>query len=756
MSTYIISKLEAEKEKRARVVAIVAFIVVVLLALSFLFFQLLLRNERIEIEGHIKEVAKQSAIAAKILIEGDFQTLTLYSHILEKEAKYLKKETVDYGIKTAIKNTQFLSMAVIYPDGEARIYDIREGRTPSINVKNYAYFQEAIKGHNSIDFTNCYYDNDNSMVISAVPVMRNNKPIAILTGSHNASDFTKAIDITAFNDEAVVHIIDGNGNILLRDNNPKALIKKSVFENKIVSDKLRKKALESNEPVSYWFKDVNGVKKVAAYVPLGYNNWKILAVLPFSAINHNSKMILQYAIFFFLLINTIVILAARYNLKIRQHANNLIMDMALQDDVTNLMNKTSFYIETEKLLIKNQDNNEKLAIILMDIDNFKVINEVYNMKKGDKVLKDISRFISKAIAENGICARLNDDVFAMTFRYHGEDDEIIAMITDISNELLKYRLNVKLVPSFGIFKVTDKNMPVNTMCDRASIAKRQVKGLVSGERFAFFDENLSKALLADKEIEDEMHEALKDNQFVMYLQPKISMKNMKVCGSEALVRWIHPKKGLIPPYKFIPLFERNGFVLDVDKYIWEVACKTIRKWLDEGKEPLPISVNLSRIHFKYEDLVEIIQNLVQKYNVPQKYLELELTESAFLDNEGAVNSTLIRLQQLGFNIAMDDFGMGYSSLNMLRKLPVNVLKLDRGFINEATCTERGFIVLNHVIHMAKDLKATVVCEGIETDEQAETLKQAGCDIAQGFLYAKPMPVSEYEEFVYKNENAYGL
>ena len=239
----------------------------------------------------------------------------------------------------------------------------------------------------------------------------------------------------------------------------------------------------------------------------------------------------------------------------------------------------------------------------------------------------------------------------------------------------------------------------------------------------------------------------------MYLQPKISMDTMKPCGSEALVRWNHPKKGLIPPYKFIPLFERNGFVIDVDKYIWEEACKTIRRWIDEGKEPLPISVNLSRIHFKYEDLVEVIQNLVQKYNIPQKYFELELTESAFLDNEGAVNSTLVRLQELGFTIAMDDFGMGYSSLNMLRKLPVNILKLDRGFINEATCTERGFIVLNHVIHMAKDLKATVVCEGIETQQQAETLKNAGCDIAQGFLYAKPMTVSEYEKFVYNDSSS---
>ena len=463
-------------------------------------------------------------------------------------------------------------------------------------------------------------------------------------------------------------------------------------------------------------------------------------------------MVLRYAILFFLLINTLVVIAARYNWIVRQRSDNMIMDLALQDDVTNSLNKASFYIESEKMLLKTDIEEEPLALLTMDIDNFKVINEVYNVKKGDKVLRDIAKIISKAVAENGIYARLSDDNFAILMKYDSDED-LIDFVDGITGELANYKLNIKLIPSFGIFKISDRSLTINAMCDRASIAKRTIKGLV-GERYAFFDESLSKAILEDKQIEDEMKQALEEHQFEMYLQPKISMLTMKPCGSEALIRWNHPKKGLIPPYKFIPLFERNGFVVEIDKYIWEEACKTVRKWLDEGKEPLPISVNLSRIHFKYDDLVDVIQGLVQKYNVPQKYFELELTESAFLDNEGAVNSTLIRLQQLGFTIAMDDFGVGYSSLNMLRKLPVNVLKLDRGFINEATCTERGFIVLNHVIHMAKDLKATVVCEGIETEEQAETLKNAGCDIAQGFLYAKPMPVKDYEDYVYNHKGAY--
>ena len=752
MFSNIVSKIEAGKKQRLRVIVGVSALVLVLVTLSILFIQFLLRNERIEIEGHIKEVAKQSSVSAENLIYGDFQTLNVYAHFLEKEPKYLSKSYAKTGLKTAIKDTRFYSMGIAYPNGDIVIYDANKGFAPNINVKGFKYFEEAMKGKRFVDFINCFYDEDKLIVLYAVPIKQNGKVVAILTGAHSAYDYSHAIDITAFNNEAVIHILDGTGHLILKDESPKTVLKSSIFETNDVSNDIRKQALSATEPFSYWFKDENGVKKVAAYIPIGYNNWKILAILPFSAISHNTNAVLRYAIMFVMLINIIVILGICYNMNLRQRSDNMIMDMALQDDVTKSMNKASFYLESEKMLLKKLLPDEKLALLLMDIDNFKIINELYSMKKGDSVLRNVAKIIGKNVQENGIYARLNDDVFAMMYKYKDEK-ELIALIDAISEDVFNLKLSLKVIPSFGIYRITDNTVPVNAMCDKASLAKRTIKGLV-GNRYAFFTEKLSRAILADKEIEDEMRPALEHKQFVMYLQPKIDMKTMKPCGSEALIRWKHPKKGLIPPYKFIPLFEKNGFVIEVDKFMWEQACIAIRSWLDNGYTPLPISVNLSRIHFKYEHLVETIEDLVKKYDVPKKYLELELTESAFLDNEGAVNSTIVRLQNLGFTIAMDDFGMGYSSLNMLRKLPVNILKLDRGFINEATCTERGFIVLNHVIHMAKDLKATVVCEGIETEEQANTLKTAGCDIAQGFLYARPMPLEEYDEYVYHHEGAY--
>ena len=751
MSAYLVSKLEADKKKRVRVVWGVSFTVIALIAFSIILFQLLLQNEKIEIASHITEVAKQSAVSANELLRGDFQSLNLFAHLLESEPQYLDKKHIDGRLTSAIKRTGFLSMAVIYPNGLARIYDTNRGFQTYKNVKNLNYFKYGMQGHEFVDFEPSRYDNDNVIVLFAVPVMgANKKPIALITAARGIEDFSKAVAITTFNNHAVVHVIDNKGNLILRDKSTQAVLKSSIFENNEVSDEKREKALKSDKPESYWFKDINGVRKVASFIPLGYNNWKLLAILPFSAINHNSQRVLQFAILFFLLINAIVLVAVRYNLKVKARSDNMVMDLALQDDVTHALNKTSFFIETEKILLKESPADEKIDIIAMDIDNFKVINEIYDMEKGNQVLKDIASILSKAIGENGIFARFSDDLFTILYKYTDANMPIL-LIDDITKTLSKYRLSVKINPSFGIYEVEDRTTSVNTLCDRANIARRSIKGMTA-IRYAFYDASLSRAILEEKQIEDSMRQALENGEFEMYLQPKINMQTMLPCGSEALVRWNHPEKGLVPPAKFIPLFEKNGFVIDVDKFIWEEACKVIRRWLDEGKTPLPVSVNLSRVHFKYEDLVDIIQKLVNKYNVPHKYLELELTESSFLDNEGVVNSTLVRLQQLGFTIAMDDFGMGYSSLNMLRKLPVNILKLDRGFINEAACSKRGFIVLNHVISMAKDLQTTIVCEGIETKEQAETLRKAGCDIAQGFLYAKPMPVAEYEKFVYSEYN----
>ncbi|MGN1152981.1 MAG: putative bifunctional diguanylate cyclase/phosphodiesterase, partial [Candidatus Gastranaerophilaceae bacterium] len=265
---------------------------------------------------------------------------------------------------------------------------------------------------------------------------------------------------------------------------------------------------------------------------------------------------------------------------------------------------------------------------------------------------------------------------------------------------------------------------------------------------SYYDDNLRKKLLNEKNIEDEMHRALISGQFVMYLQPKYDMKNLVACGSEALVRWVHPTKGFINPGEFVPLFEKNGFILNIDRFMWEQACKAIKSWIERGFDAVPISVNVSRLHLSNEFFIDDLKNLIHKYQISPSLLELELTETASFEDFDKFLEIVNALKKEGFRIAMDDFGSGYSSLNMLRQIPCDILKLDKGFINDSTTDERGKIVVKHILSMAKNLSLKTVSEGIETVAQAQFLTDAGCDIAQGFLYAKPMTIEEFEQVAF--------
>ncbi|MDD2956649.1 MAG: EAL domain-containing protein [Oscillospiraceae bacterium] len=249
-----------------------------------------------------------------------------------------------------------------------------------------------------------------------------------------------------------------------------------------------------------------------------------------------------------------------------------------------------------------------------------------------------------------------------------------------------------------------------------------------------------------------MESALQLRQFVVYLQPKYDLENNLPCGAEALVRWNHPQRGMVFPGEFIPVFEHNGFIARLDYYVWEETCRLLRKWLDQGLQPKPLSVNVSRVNMYNPNLVDILQDLVEKYRVPASLLNLELTESAYMDNPTLMKQTLERLHRCGFVVMMDDFGSGYSSLNTLRDISVDILKIDMKFLPTDGADSRSERILVSVIRMAGWLGIPVIMEGVETCRQRDFLKSVGCGYVQGYYYAKPMPVAEYETLVAAGES----
>lgn len=382
---------------------------------------------------------------------------------------------------------------------------------------------------------------------------------------------------------------------------------------------------------------------------------------------------------------------------------------------------------------------KNLAFIQFDVERFKMINEAYGEQAGDELLEFIRRSLGMICTEDQPFTRLTADVFMIVTQFKNKQ-EIIDFIHRIE-ALLSFFHGMEYRFSFGVAIADEINAPTRIYGDNATIARRSVKGNAL-ENICFYNDSMRNDLHKEKYLEDEMQNALLNNEFVMYLQPKYSISSNKIIGAEALTRWISPEKGMISPADFIPLFEKNGFIIKLDRFIWEEACKKIRSWIDGGKTPVPISVNISREYLHSFDVVEYIGSLVKKYDIPKQYLELEITESA---ESAGVEGIVGRLKDAGFTMLMDDFGSGYSSLNMLKTTRFDVLKIDRDFLSEFMESDRGRKIIAHTISMSHDIGLDIIAEGVETTEQAHFLSVCGCDAAQGFLYSKPLSLKDFDE-----------
>lgn len=411
------------------------------------------------------------------------------------------------------------------------------------------------------------------------------------------------------------------------------------------------------------------------------------------------------------------------------------------DMLTGLPNSNRFFIDALNLM--QEDRDSSYAIIVFDIDKFKMINDLFDMRTGDEVLRHIGNILKEKMPTNSVCCRMHSDVFGMCIQYKKKGD-IIKQIERLRKNIYINDFQFDINTTFGIYLPGLNENAVNLMCDRALLAAKTVKGNVV-KFCAFYDEQYRADIIKTREIEQDMGIALLEKQFQMYLQPKFSLKDGSVVGAEVLARWNHPTKGLIQPNDFIPLFEKNGFILKLDEYMWEEACRTIRDWIDQGRKALPLAVNISRYHIKNNELVDVLDRLIKKYRIPSSMLVLEITETLFLDRMDEAYEILLKLQDKGFHLEVDDFGSGYSSLNMLRNIPVDTIKIDREFLDKKLSTDKGKIVISHTIAMAKDLKLGVIAEGVETKEHVKFLQESNCDIAQGFYFARPMPLEDFNK-----------
>lgn len=412
------------------------------------------------------------------------------------------------------------------------------------------------------------------------------------------------------------------------------------------------------------------------------------------------------------------------------------------DRLTGLYSREFFYEQVRKCLWANPD--KEYILVCSNIENFKLYNDSFGMQAGDRLLKEIADIIHNECGEEGICGRIDADRFVCLKDYsieHIDKEHCIKLFQDAPVENIK-----NIVMKWGIYEIKDRSVPVEQMCDRALLAVKSIKGQYNNH-FAVYDDELRNKLLREQAITNAMEIALKEEQFSIYYQPKYNLRDDTMAGAEALVRWIHPEMGFLSPGEFIPIFEKNGFITRMDYYVWEHCCRDLSEWKKKGYPLLPISVNVSRADVYQLNLPETLSNLVKKYDLKPAYLHLEITESAYMEDPGQLISTIEQLRTLGFIIEMDDFGSGYSSLNMLNQMKMDVLKLDMKFIQSETAKPQEQGILRFIIELARWMNLSVVAEGVETHAQLERLRKIGCDYVQGYFFSKPLPVQEFEELL---------
>lgn len=404
-----------------------------------------------------------------------------------------------------------------------------------------------------------------------------------------------------------------------------------------------------------------------------------------------------------------------------------------RDEITELYNRPSFYKIAKKRI---QESSEDMCIITVDISNFKIVNEHYGMKAGDRLLKELGAQL-QGLDEHG---RMTIARFVVDHYYIcapiSEFDRI-----DLPRTFKTFIEDMDIRVVYGVFQVDDKELPINVMCDRALEAAHD-KTYNYVDYIHFYDDGVHQQALLEQELEAEMEKALEERQFFVVVQPKYDSVSEQIVGGEALVRWQHPQKGTISPGIFIPVFERDGFIAQLDYYVWEETCRLQAQMKQTGIQTVPISINVSRIHFYNSELRNILRELIQKYGLESSDIELEITESICGEDAGNIFETIRELQSDGFRIAMDDFGSGYSSLNMLKEMPLDIIKMDLKFLDGEG--HKSQVILKALIEMAQTMELSVVVEGVEHLSQVEFLRQFEKCCLQGYYYSRPVTTDIFE------------
>lgn len=718
-----------------------------------------------EVNNYIDRAASQKCDIVESAIRNDVNTVKNFA-ACASNYKTTDENLVIKRIKD-LENSCSTIDAFIIADENG---DVITSKNISKNISAREYYKRAMNGEVYISKA-IYSEPDEKMVNAiAAPIYGDYKRIVgMVAGICDTRSYNNLIDMSfgGKENDSNGYVLNSDGEVIMSGEN--ALgdyvpMGDLFFSSDIlagVEESVRNSVKDNFAKVggSGIVKSVcKGEKYVAYYSGMsGFDNLHYLLIFKENVVaaeqNHYTMMnILMYAFFVLILIIVITayIVIVRVSFRRLTKANEEVSRIAYTDSITGYSTWDKFVLDAKSLL---RHEYRRYALVSFDIDKFKAINDMYGHEEGNRVLKLIADTVNRNLQDGETFSRINSDNYYILMLYSSDSDtarRIGSLIQAIEYEITEF------VPvlSFGIYRITDKSVSIRRMGDLADIAKRTVK-YGDASAYTFYSESMLEKMREEKRIENEMQTALDMHEFCVFYQPKVSLDGkVNLTGAEALVRWI--KDGtVISPGKFIPLFEKNRFIVKLDYYIMDQVCQKIKQW--ESYYPhLLISVNMSRAHLRDPQFVEKLNDICLSHGVSTSSIEIEITESAAYGSLDVLTAVFKQLRDYGFHISIDDFGSGYSSLNMLKDLPADVLKIDRAFLAESNSNKRANDILGYVIRMAGSLGMHTICEGIETDEQAKLLGGLGCEMAQGFYFAKPMPSDSFEEILRGNSKTINI
>ena len=733
---------------------LIAVLLAVIIYCAYLYVRELNGSMTSQTQSYLSEVSNQSSVVMRRQLLSDLQSLESMATVI---GTYGNLNDIPQLLKVLQQEKDqhetLKRMGFILPDGKSYFSD---GYV--FNSKDREYFLLALKGTSNTSQVLIDKTDQAPIIVQATPVIRDKKTIGVLFSTHDIDAYQKLLSISSFDGDGYSYIVRNNGSVIIPSNKSSNKQGDSIFSQlqsahfyQADSFEEMKNAMLAGKSGQIEYR-LAGVHKYLNYTPIGVNDWYMLSVVPTQRIMSKAHRITRLSLAISISMVCLFAFLLFYITYTQNKHRKILEKAAYIDSVTEGRTFAKFLIDAKKYI--GPGLGGKYAVISLDIDKFKVINDLYGYEQGNRTLRYISEQIETWLQPGELSCRVSGDVFNILIEDQSQSQlsaRIGKLKQAISSNLIGNYSSVDFIftVTCGVYRISDDTLSLSAVLERANLARTSAKHR-RADTVAFFDEELRNQMLRDKEIENEMTAALERNEFEVYYQPKYHLLTGKAMGAEALVRWQHPSRGLLPPAEFIPVFERDGFVLQLDAYVLEQVCKQLRRWIDAGLDPLPIAVNQSRLHLHDPDFVSSYRAMVERYHLPPRLIELEITESALFETVDTMLGTMKQLHAAGFCLSMDDFGAGYSSLNLLRELPFDVLKLDRAFLDHRGDEKRGRKIIAGFVTIAKSLGIRLVAEGVETEEQAAFLREIGCDLAQGYLYAKPMPVEAFELELRKN------